>query len=96
MKIETKYNIGDHIWVIYEPIINNEYYHNKSAGEISIYDAYIDSISKYKDDLMYFCNDGNYTELHEEDIILYDETDKLVAKIKKMMESINEREKEEC
>ena len=96
MKIETKYNIGDHIWVIYEARINNEYCRNMPTGEISIYDAYIDSISKYKDGLMYFCNDGNYTELHEEDIILYEETDKLVAKIKELMKSINEREKEEC
>ena len=84
MKIETKYNIGEHIWVIYEARINNEYCHNMPTGEVSVYDAYIDSISKYKDGLMYFCNDGNYTELHEEDIILYEETDKLVAKIKEL------------
>ena len=96
MKIETKYNIGDHIWVIYEARINNEYCRNMPTGEVSVYDAYIDSISKYKDSLMYFCNDGNYTELHEEDIILYEETDKLVAKIKELMKSINEREKGEC
>lgn len=92
MKIETKYNIGDHIWVVYEPRINNEHYHNEPAGEVSVYDTYIDSITKYKDDLIYFCDNGAYTELHEEDIILFDETDKFVAKIQELMKEINERE----
>lgn len=92
MKIETKYNIGDHIWVVYEARINNEYYHNELAGEVSVYDTYICSISKYKDDLIYLCDDGAYSEMHEEDIILFDETDKLVAKIQELMGKINERE----
>lgn len=92
MKIETKYNIGDHIWVVYEARINNEYHNNKPAGEVSVYDTYIDSISKYEDDLIYLCDDGAYSEMHEEDIILFDETDKLIAKIQELMKAINERE----
>lgn len=79
MKIETKYNIGQHIWVVYE-----------NRGEICIYDDYIGWIS-YEEKLQYgtreTCND-----LNEEDIVLYDETDKLVSKIKDMMDKIRERE----
>lgn len=81
MKIETKYNIGDYIWNIYE-----------HRGEACVYDTYIDSMVKTKDDFVYCCDDGAYTELHEEDIILYEETDKLVAKIQELMKEINERE----
>ena len=33
-------------------------------------------------------------DLKEDEIILYDETDKLLAKIQKLMNEINEREKE--
>ena len=84
MKIETKYNIGDHIWNVYA-----------HRGEVMLYDAYIHSISIDKNGFLYYCNDGAYTEIEEEDIILYDEKDKLVAKIEQVMQEIHEREEKE-
>lgn len=82
MKIQTKYEIGQRVWIIYE---NN--------GEVCIYDDYIEEICVNKDGLYYFfkeaCTDGL-----EENIILYEDTDKLVEKIKQIMEKI-ETEKSE-
>ena len=60
MQIETKFNIGDRVWVVYEPTINNEYHHNELTGEVSVYDTTIDSISYEKEGLCYYtkeCND---------------------------------------
>lgn len=44
MNIKTKYNIGDRVWIVYEAIVNNQYIHNKPAGEVSVYDDTICSI----------------------------------------------------
>ena len=79
MNIKTKYEIGTHIWVVY-----------KDSGVVSIYDDYIGWIA-YEDYLYYglkeTCNDIN-----EEDIVLYEETDKLAEKIKQLMLEIREKE----
>ena len=79
MKIETKYEIGQHVWVVYE---NNK--------EVCVYDDYISYIS-IEDGLVYGMKEG-YSEASEEEIILYDEADKLVDKIKKIMQEIREKE----
>lgn len=93
MKLETKYNIGDRIWVVYEPILNNQFHHNEPAGEISVYEDTINSIEIYDDGILYFLEVADIIEgLKEEDIILYDDTDKLINKIKELMNEINERE----
>ena len=94
MKIETKYNIGDRIWVVYEPIINNKYGQNQPAGEISVYADEISSIEIDEDGITYVLKDSDYTELKEDEIILYHETDKLLEKIQGLMHKINKREKE--
>ena len=91
MKIETKYNIGDHIWVVYEPIINNEYYHNEPAGEIAVYDGVICGIAFTDEGIRYWLKDVD-VDLKEEDIIFYEATDKLVAKIQELMKAIHDRE----
>ena len=79
MNIKTKYEIGQHIWVVY-----------KDRGVVSIYDDYIGWIA-YEDYLYYglkeTCNDVN-----EEDIILYEELDKLAEKVKQLMLDIREKE----
>lgn len=92
MKIETKYNIGDRVWVVYEPIINNEYIHNEPAGELSVYDDYINTIEIDEDGIHYLLKYSDYTELGEKDIILYDDTEKVLKRIKQLMEEINKRE----
>lgn len=82
MKIETKYEIGQHIWFVYE-----------SQKEVCIYDDYIAWVS-YEDELLYglkeSCND-----IKEEDVILYEDTESLINKIKKVMEEIREKEGKE-
>lgn len=82
MKIETKYDIGQHIWFVY-----------KNCGEVCIYDDYIAWIS-YEDELLYglkeSCND-----IREEDVILYEDTEGLINRVKKVMEEIREIEKNE-
>lgn len=92
MKLETKYNIGDRIWVVYEPIINNQYIKDTPAGEVSVYDDYIDTIDIDKDGIRYLLKYSDYTDAKEEDIILYNDTDKLINKIKELMNEINKRE----
>lgn len=95
MNIKTKYNIGDRVWIVHEPIINNEYVQNEPAGEVSMYDDYICSIEINKEGTFYLLKYSDCIDLKEDEIILYHETDKLLAKIQKLMHEINEREKEE-
>lgn len=80
MKIQTKYEIGDKVWIIYE-----------NKGEACVYDDYIDEIFVNDEGINYMlreaCIDGK-----EEDIIPYEDTDKLVEKIKQIMQEIREKE----
>ena len=82
MEIKTKYNIGQHIWVVYE-----------DRAEVSVYDTIIDAICYDKDGIDYITNEGN--DYPEEQIIPYEDTNKLVAKIKELMNTIHEREEKE-
>ena len=93
MKLETKYNIGDRVWIVYEARIDNQYYHNKPAGEVSVYDDTICSIEINKEGTFYLLEKADCVDLKENEVILYHETDKLLAKIQKLMNEINEREK---
>ena len=83
MVIQTKYEVGQRVWIIYE-----------DRGEVCIYDDYIDEIFVNDEGINYMlreaCIDGK-----EEDIILYEDTDKLVEKIKQIMEDIRKKEREE-
>ena len=80
MKIQTKYEIGDKVWIVYE-----------NRGEACVYDDYIDEIFVNDEGINYMlrkaCIDGK-----EEDIILYEDTDKLVERIKQIMQEIREEE----
>lgn len=74
MKIETKYNIGDHVWVVGE-----------NRGEVYLYDAYIVEISvNGENEITYYLKDI-CDDLSEDEIILYDETDLLIERIKKLL-----------
>ena len=82
MKIETKYEIGNRIWIVY-----------KSQGVVCIDDDYISYII-YDDKIRY--NTGKtYKEVNEDEIILYNDTEKLSKRIKELMQEINEEELEE-
>jgi len=94
MNIKTKYEIGDRVWVVYEPIINNQHFHNEPTGEVAMYDDVISSIEIHKDEIFYLLEKADCVDLKEDEVILYHETDKLLAKIQKLMHEIHEREKE--
>lgn len=82
MEIKTKYNIGQHIWVVYE-----------RYGEVMVYDSTISSIDIDKEGYTYFVKEGQ--DYPEEQIIPYEDTNKLVAMIKDTMNTIHEREEKD-
>ena len=91
MKIETKYNIGDKVWIVYE---GNFYISTtgkmQNSCEVRIYTDTITEITFYENGLVY--NFENCPEeLKEDEIILYDEKDKLLQKIEELMNKIIER-----
>ena len=75
MKIETKYEIGDKIWIVY-----------KEKQSVGIYYDFIHEIAINKDNnIIYYTK---YTEeLEENEIILYHEKDKLLQKIEDLLKS---------
>lgn len=80
MEIKTKYEIGQHIWVVYE-----------NQRELSVYDDEIVSIVIDKDE-WYYTTGETYTEVNEKDIILYEDKEKLANKIESLMKEIREKE----
>ena len=84
MNIKTKYEIGEVIWIVYE--------HN---GEVHAYDDTIVNIVITEEKELKYCSKASYEELYEEDIILYDEDEKLIQKIKETMKQIREKEAKE-
>ena len=78
--IEMKYDIGTKIWVVY--ILN---------GEISVY---ADNIQSYvvEDDREFYYVETGCSELKEEEIILYEDKDKLYKTICEKMNKILEKE----
>lgn len=83
MKIQTKYEIGDKVWIVYE-----------NRGEACVYDDYIDEIFVNDEGINYMLREACIDE-KEENIIPYEDTDKLVEKIKQIMEDIRKKEREE-
>lgn len=82
MTIQTKYEIGQRVWVVYE-----------HQGEVCVYDDYIDEICIGENGLYYMLKEA-CIDRAEEDIVLYEDTDKLVEKIKQIMQEIREKESE--
>ena len=74
---------GTHIWVV-----------NEVRGEVSVYDDYIVDIVIEKDGLRYGLNEG-CNDLKEEEIILYDEEERLYDVICEKMNNIRESEVKE-
>lgn len=93
MKIETKYNIGDKVWYVYESRIGISGERTYS-GEVSVYDDTICSIYIGENEINYDLADSSEV-VEEKDIILYEETDKLLQKIKEKMQEIHKREEKE-
>lgn len=83
MKIETKYEVGQHIYIIYE-----------YQEEVHIYDDYIVNIVIDEEKKLRYCTKISYEELIEEDIILYEEKEKLLSKIEELLKQIRQKESE--
>lgn len=80
MTIKTKYEIGQRAWIVYE-----------NKGEVCVYDDYIDEICIGENGLYYMLKEA-CIDRAEEDIVLYEKTDKLVKKIKQIMKEIRDKE----
>lgn len=79
MQINTKYEIGQHVWHIYE-----------NKGEVCVFDDFIGWITI--EDNMYYTLKESSADVIEEDIILYEDTDTLLKKIIEIMEDIRNKE----
>lgn len=73
MKIETNFDIGDRIWVVYE-----------HRGVVNVNSDTIDSISISEEGVSICLKDSDALDLKEDDIILYKDTEKLLKKIKEL------------
>ena len=80
MKIETKYEINQRIWIVYE-----------NKGEVCIYDDIISEIA-INNDKLYYITETSCVELDEKEIICYNDTIKLLNAIIKTMEEIRKKE----
>lgn len=79
MTIQTKYEIGQRVWIVYE-----------NKGEVCVYDDHIDEICISESGLYYMLKEASIDET-EANIVLYENTDKLVEKIKQIMEDIKKK-----
>lgn len=80
MNITTKYDIGTHIWVIYE-----------DRGVVCVYDEYIGEIA-VSEKCVYYITKDSVDEIYEKDIVLYDDIKGLYDKIAQKMAEIREKE----
>ena len=92
MTLNTAYNIGDKVWVVYEQQLWTENYKGPS-GEVTIYSDTIVGIIFNEDGILYEVNSEGSDWIEEKNIILYNDTKSLVKRIKDLDDEISEREK---
>lgn len=80
MNIKTKYEIGQHIWVVYT-----------QKDVVVVFDDYIGWITVDDDGLKYGLKES-CDDIKEEDVILYNEPIRLSEKVKQLMQEIREKE----
>ena len=80
MKINTKYEIGQRVWVFY-----------KNQGEASVYDDYIDEICVNNQKQIYYILKNACIDRVEEEIVLYEDKETLVEKIKGILKESEEK-----
>lgn len=76
MEIKTKYKPGDHIMVIG---------YNELSKQVEVYEDYIDCVCIEKNGYLYITE--NSIKLKEDEIILYEEQDKVRNEIYYLLES---------
>lgn len=79
LKHRNKINkeIGKHIWVVY--VANKE---------IHVFDDYVENIVITKDELLY-CPETDFSEIPADEVIGYEDTDKLLKKIVELSKELN-------
>ena len=83
MKIETKFNIGDRVWIVYD-----------YKGEVHVYYDEIDSITIEKNGkLLIWFKDSDAMDVYEEGLIEYEDLKTLAERI---LELDNKVRKEQC
>ena len=83
MKIETKFNIGDRVWIVYE-----------NRGEVNVYSDEIDSMTiDNSGRLLIWFKDSDAMDVYEEDLIRYEDLKTLSERI---LELDNKVRKEQC
>ena len=83
MKIETKFNIGDRVWIVYD-----------YKGEVHVYSDEIDSITIEKNGkLLIWFKDSDAMDVYEEGLIEYEDLKTLAERI---LELDNKVRKEQC
>lgn len=71
MKIETKFNIGDRVWIAYE-----------NRGEVNVYSDEIDSMTiENGGRLLIWFKDSDAMDVYEEELIEYNDLKKLAERI---------------
>ena len=82
MKIETKFSIGDRIWVVYEHI-----------GGVYVYSDEIDSMMIERDNkVTLYLKNSNALDICERDVFEYNDMDGLMNKIKELDDKIRKEE----
>lgn len=79
MKIETKYNLGDHIMGIYT-----------QNDEVCLYDDFIGWISLEEDGITYGLKES-YQDFKEKDLFLYEDNENIMNKIKEELEKMRNK-----
>lgn len=83
MKIETKFNIGDRVWIVYE-----------NRGEVNVYSDEIDSMTiENSGRLSIWFKDSDAMDVYEEDLIRYEDLKTLSERV---LELDNKVRKEQC
>ena len=80
MKIETKYSIGDNVYVIFK----------EDNGEIKLFKDKIDSIVIKENEIVYFL-DKICEEFHEHELIKYKDESSLLNKIDALIENTEKK-----
>lgn len=83
MKIETKYNLGDHVIAVYE---NNK--------EVCLYDDFISWISIEDRGICYGLAES-CTDYSSEEIFYYHDNEGIIKRIKEILENIRVQQDEE-
>lgn len=85
MKIETKFNIGDRIWIVYE-----------DRKEIHVYSDEIDSMCVERNNkVAIYLKNSDAFDTYEEDVFKYEDTEGLMNKIKELDDKIRKEEEHE-